>query len=574
VFVRDAARVRKRRSLASWLYGVAYRLSLRVARQKHRRRETSLVDENLVDDDTLEKLTDRHDQQLVDIELNALPERYRQPLVLKYLSGHSTIDIADELGTTVGAVEGLLKRGKDELRRRLLQRGITLGVALAAVQVTQQATEAAAAETLIETTIEAALAWNSGSNTITSDLISDQAVELAGKEIFAMTTTTKTALAVGLTLGGIALGIGGGSLLPGRPVGNADAAGLTTTMSVSRPAAEATGLLTLAGDPSKEDSPGNDHPIQVSDYVEITLDRAGSAGGRNSHENERPSVTWDKKARSANVIKIETALRQVTEVNFTDQPLKDVLDYLEDIHKVQIVIDVKALKDEHIPIDQSVNLAMSGITFKSALNLLLEPLSLDYVIKNEAMVITTKDKANETFETRVYNANLVEGHTAYELMELIIDLVEPDTWDTGRATRSAGLTTVGIPSAPLPGGMGAMPGMPGMGPMPRPAKPATGESNRKEESPPGYPPAGDTPGTAMGTMMGGGGMGGGGMGGGGMGGRGIGGGGGRMVGGMPVVLGNENGQGGAIRVAKNNTLVIRQTQRVHDEIVEFLNQLK
>jgi hypothetical protein len=38
--------------------------------------------------------------------------------------------------------------------------------------------------------------------------------------------------------------------------------------------------------------------------------------------------------------------------------------------------------------------------------------------------------------------------------------------------------------------------------------------------------------------------------------------------------GNQNGGGGVIRVAKNNTLVIRQTQKVHDEIIELLDQLK
>ena len=34
VLVRDAARVRRQASISGWLYGVAYRLSLRVARQK------------------------------------------------------------------------------------------------------------------------------------------------------------------------------------------------------------------------------------------------------------------------------------------------------------------------------------------------------------------------------------------------------------------------------------------------------------------------------------------------------------------------------------------------------------
>ena len=75
VLVRNAGRIRNRSSLASWLYGVAYRLSLRVARRKQRRRETSLVDDTQVHDDPFGKMADRHDQQVVDLELNGLPER-------------------------------------------------------------------------------------------------------------------------------------------------------------------------------------------------------------------------------------------------------------------------------------------------------------------------------------------------------------------------------------------------------------------------------------------------------------------------------------------------------------------
>ena len=564
VLVRDAARVRQRKSLASWLYGVAYRLSLRVARQRRRRRETGLVDESGIDDDTLEKLTDRHDQQLLDIELNALPERYRQALVLRYLAGRSTNEIANELGTTVGTVEGLLKRGKDELRRRLMQRGITLGVALVAIQASQSAVQAAATESLIEATIQGSLAWNSGSNTPTPDLISDQAIKLAGKELFAMTTATKTMIAVGLTLGGIAVGMGGLNALTGSSTQHAEGAGLVTTMTVSQPAMEAAELLTISAEPSKKVS-GNlvagDDTLTVIRKDELAVlearDRTSDSNGAGTAR-----VKWDLKPRSANVVRIENALQEKTEITFTDQPLGDALKYLEDLHHIPIRIDHQALADEGISVDQNVNVVMSETAFKSVLNMLLEPLQLDYLIKNEVMVITTRDKAKELLETRVYDAKLIEGHTAHELMELIIALVEPDSWDNGQATRSAAVAT--------PHGEGngqvAKPGM-----MMGPGSSATNPSTPKDvsaEAPPGSMPG--APGAGMGMrpgmsgqpmamMMGG--MGAGGMGGG------------RSSWGGLGIFGNGQGNG-VIRVAKNNTLIIRQTQRIHEEIVELLDQLK
>ena len=250
VLVRDAKRVRKRTSLASWLYGVAYRLALRVARTKQRRRETILMDDTFIDDDTLGKLASRHEQKLLDDELNALPERYRQPLVLRYLAEKFPNEIANELGTTVGAVEGLLKRGKDELRRRLLQRGVSLGAALIAVQYTQQAVQAASTGPLIEATIQAGLAWNLRSNTPSIDLVSDRAVEIAGKEIIAMTATTKTTLVAGLTLGGLIAGMGGAGFLNGPSDGNAAAAGINTTLAAVRSAGHEIEMAMAAADPA------------------------------------------------------------------------------------------------------------------------------------------------------------------------------------------------------------------------------------------------------------------------------------------------------------------------------------
>jgi len=43
--------------------------------------------------------------------------------------------------------------------------------------------------------------------------------------------------------------------------------------------------------------------------------------------------------------------------------------------------------------------------------MILEPLNLDYIIKNEVLVITTAAKANEHFEIRVYDVSRLKGVT-------------------------------------------------------------------------------------------------------------------------------------------------------------------
>lgn len=55
----------------------------------------------------------------VDAAIAQLPERQRAAIVLSYREGMSNADTADALGTSVSAVETLLARAKDNLRRQL-----------------------------------------------------------------------------------------------------------------------------------------------------------------------------------------------------------------------------------------------------------------------------------------------------------------------------------------------------------------------------------------------------------------------------------------------------------------------
>ena len=435
VFVRDAARVKKQASLASWLYGVAYRLAVRVAQQRQRRRETVLVDDTAVGDDVLTDVADRYDQQLVDAELNTLPERYRQPLVLKYLAGKTPLEVARELKLTVGAVEGLLKRGKHELRARLMKRGVKLGAAVIAAQMTRQSVQAACPQPLMEETIRTGLAWNS-TNPPPLDLISDRVLELTMKELATMTTLTKTGLTIGLTTGALALGLGGAGFLVSQFQDRASA-GIVATLPVASSASNSLITTALAAEPTVTETL-LDTEIAVNPPAEANeannaaappqppaLPDVGAAGrpansGNAASRMTNNSVPWDFKPRSALVKRIEQSLLQDTEVNFVDSPLEQAINYLQDLHNIQILLDKAALTADGISTEMPITFGMSGISLDSALNLMLEPLQLDYVIKNEVLVITTKVRAEEQMETRVYNLSRVPHLTPKELVEIIV----------------------------------------------------------------------------------------------------------------------------------------------------------
>ena len=119
-------------------------------------------------------------------------------------------------------------------------------------------------------------------------------------------------------------------------------------------------------------------------------------------ERRRKWATVDLKKDSPNEQRIQTALLEPTEVAFNDIPLEEALNYLKDLHSIEILLDKVALQADGIATDTQVNLNLSGISLRSALRLLLEPLLLTYVIEDEVMKITTQVKADEKMSTRVY----------------------------------------------------------------------------------------------------------------------------------------------------------------------------
>ena len=77
---------------------------------------------------------------------------------------------------------------------------------------------------------------------------------------------------------------------------------------------------------------------------------------------------------------IRTALDEKTELDFTDEPLSDVVHYLKQRHEIEIQLDNKALTDVGVGSDTPVTRAIKGITLRSALKLMLTDLDLTYVV--------------------------------------------------------------------------------------------------------------------------------------------------------------------------------------------------
>jgi RNA polymerase sigma factor (sigma-70 family) len=195
VLARKARTIRGGAALPAWLHSVAFRIALRARPDQ----QTANLhgDRAAASPSPLDELSARELLTILDQELDALPEKYRAPLVLCYLEGLAQEEAARRLGLGAGAVKGRLERGRATLRRRLSQRGLGSGAALLALLPAEPAQ--AVPPTLAQTTIAAAA----------TDHATPAAVALARGTLRAMSFARLRAVSVVLVLVGVLSGSAG-----------------------------------------------------------------------------------------------------------------------------------------------------------------------------------------------------------------------------------------------------------------------------------------------------------------------------------------------------------------------------
>ncbi len=160
---------------------------------------------------------------------------------------------------------------------------------------------------------------------------------------------------------------------------------------------------------------------------------------------------WKKRIAKRQLVKLtkqeEAILRvlnSVMSVNFKDNKLEDVIDYIMDKTKMTILVDRKALEEAGVDYETPVTLKVNKIGVRTLLRKILNDLGLTYVIKDEAIQVTTLKRARELMTVRVYPVadlvvdldpthppavrQLVTAQNAAQLMALIRQTVETPAW--------------------------------------------------------------------------------------------------------------------------------------------------
>jgi general secretion pathway protein D len=182
--------------------------------------------------------------------------------------------------------------------------------------------------------------------------------------------------------------------------------------------------------------PFNDaNPIQWGDarrWQDITESRRG--------------LGQPTRRRTDKELEIERKLRTSVSLQFHDAPLGEVMNYLARLAQVNLHLDPQGLAAEGVTSNTPITIDLSQeISLKSALNLILEPLHLSYVIKDEVLKVTSEQLRDSHVYTVTYNvADLVipiPNFVSANPMTLALQ-------DAMRSAGAAGFAGAGLNQAP------------------------------------------------------------------------------------------------------------------------------
>jgi RNA polymerase sigma factor (sigma-70 family) len=194
---RNARTVRDPARLPGWLHRVAIRAAHRTLARRRPMLPIEAAAACASPPDSCD-LSWRETLSILDVELNALPNRLRAPLVLCYLEGLTRDEAAERLGWSLAFLKRRLESGRKVLHARLVKRGVST-VVLAAAAGAAEGLRAAVPTSLAARTIALPFAPVPEPICIlANDLIGRSVLPAVAKPIFGMTSVIGGLAVIGL----------------------------------------------------------------------------------------------------------------------------------------------------------------------------------------------------------------------------------------------------------------------------------------------------------------------------------------------------------------------------------------
>jgi RNA polymerase sigma factor (sigma-70 family) len=155
VFAMRAGSIRRRDSLASWLFGVARKVASRSKTGAARRRAHEQA--AAVAETEPRAWGEQEDFAVLFEEVDRLPKSYREPIILCYVEGMTYEAAAEQLRCPLGTLSVRLMRARERLRSRLTRRGLVVPAGLLVGGIIPKATSGAVASGLVELAVRTAM---------------------------------------------------------------------------------------------------------------------------------------------------------------------------------------------------------------------------------------------------------------------------------------------------------------------------------------------------------------------------------------------------------------------------------
>jgi hypothetical protein len=135
--------------------------------------------------------------------------------------------------------------------------------------------------------------------------------------------------------------------------------------------------------------------------------------------------------------------------DFTQTPLEEVVNLLQEEYGIPIQIDIPALEATGLDPQEGVTLSIHNVSLRSALRLMLKGSQLTYTIQDEVLMVTTPEQQEAALLTCVYDVRRIVSDTSPKSMDSLIDTivscVSSDTW----AENGGGEAEVRVPEPGL-----------------------------------------------------------------------------------------------------------------------------
>jgi RNA polymerase sigma factor (sigma-70 family) len=156
VLATKANSLRPTESLGPWPHAVATRVALKAKAQATTRRIRERKTAVSIADNPRDDLLWRDLRPIIDNAIAHLPSKHRIPFVLCHRQGRTVKEIAEELGQPIGTVAARLARAREQLRTRLIRRGITQSAAGLATALSENLVTASVPTSVASGTIKSA----------------------------------------------------------------------------------------------------------------------------------------------------------------------------------------------------------------------------------------------------------------------------------------------------------------------------------------------------------------------------------------------------------------------------------